>query len=174
MDSAGSPLISSVIGGCPNFDERSLLALSVQTLDDNEHAILDPRLEQGGDLGLVRPVRGIEPEGASNRDPHPVLRLRVLAPAALGDGGLDLAQVRDGHVLERVGPRPPRQRPSASAAWTLRRSETVTSLNGSGHAHDVTTPTLSSGPCSSPFPSPTDVSLYHSVAVAGARLPSAS
>ncbi len=65
----------SVIGGRPDFDEGSFLALSVQAFDDNEHAVLDPCLEQGGDLRAVRLIRRVELQDGGDGITRPILGL---------------------------------------------------------------------------------------------------
>jgi hypothetical protein len=84
----------SVIGRRPNFDERWLLALGVQALDDKECAVRDPLREHGLDLCPVRLVRSVELQDLGDWVAYPVFSLGILSPAAFGDAGLDGAEVR--------------------------------------------------------------------------------
>lgn len=60
FEAAGWVWQTSIIGSLPDFDEFARHSFVVFAFDDHEHAVQDPCLEQGGDLGAVRLVLGIE------------------------------------------------------------------------------------------------------------------
>ena len=92
--------IISVIGRLADFDEVPFLALSVQAVDDDEHAVRCPYFEHGRYLRPVRLGHGVQSHGFCDWVAHLVLRLRALAPAAGGNRGLRLPQVGCGHAFK--------------------------------------------------------------------------
>src|SRR5277367_2189502 len=81
-----------------HLDVRSALPLVVQSLDDNEHSVLDPCLEQLPDLRSCGLVVRVEFESGGDGVSCPVFGLGILAPASGGDCSLDSAEVGRGRA----------------------------------------------------------------------------